>query len=149
MEEGIIPAAPRKAFCPPDNCPSSQQCPRCRTNNRRLPRPVLPPATPWISTSPKAPRLQYQPRLYPLNPPPIITANPIKSVPARLETRILSAATSNFPIDHPLLEPGGRKQLCQDLCKFQLLYSLQSHATWLFKIWIKCNKMSPMILSGG
>ena len=111
MEEGIIPTAPRKAFCPPDNCPSSQQCPRCRTNNRGLPRPVLPPATPWISTSPKAPRLQYQPRLYPLNPPPIITANPIKSVPARVRGNTHSVRCKQHPHRSPA---SWRKQLCHD-----------------------------------
>ena len=147
MEEGMIPAAPRKAFCPPDNCPSSQQCPRCRINNRRLPRPVLPPATPWISTSPKAPRLQYQPRLYPLNPPPIITANPIKSVPARVRGNTHSVRCKQHPHRSPASWASRTKATMPWLCKFKLLYSLQSHATLLFKIWIKCNKMSP--ISGG
>ena len=132
MEEGIIPTAPRKAFCPPDNCPSSQQCPRCRTNNRRLPRPVL-PLPPLESALPQRRRAYNINRAY-IPSTRLLSSQPIPSnpfLPACVETRILSAASST-PIDHPLLEPGRRKQLCHDFvsssccihCKvMQLCYS--------------------------
>ena len=146
MEEGIIPAAPRKAFCPPDNCPSSQQCPRCRTNNRGLPRPVL-PLPPLESALPQRRRAYNINRAY-IPSTRLLSSQPIPSNP------FLPAWKHAFCPPQQATSPSITRFLSRAdesnyamTFKFQLLYSLQSHATRLFKIWIKCNKMSP--ISGG
>ena len=112
----MIPAAPRKAFCPPDNCPSSQQCPRCRTNNRRLPRPVLPPCHPLNQHFPKGAA-------------PTISTAPISPQPASYHHsqshQIRSCPPGNTHSvrckQHPHRSPAsraGRKQLCHDCISF-------------------------------